>query len=74
MKIKFQPFASSKIEKNWNFSIFEDFFTKTPVSQNNVGIFSRTTGRDRKLKFGMDDPYYMFLKIGYPFVDIYFGF
>ena len=74
MKIKFQPLASSKIEKKWNFSIFEDFFTKTPVSQNNVGFFSRTTGRDRKLKFGMDDPYYTFLKIGDSFVDICFGF
>ena len=74
MKIKFQPLALGKIEKKWNFSIFEGFFTKTPVSQNNVGIFSRTTGRDRKLKFGMDDSYFAFLKVGDAFVDICFRF
>ena len=36
--------------------------------------FSRTTTRDRKLKFGMNDPYNMFFKIGYPFGDILFRF
>ena len=63
------------MSKNCNFLTL---FTKTPVPQNN----SRKTGRDRKLKFGMDldDPYYfkniyyMFLKVGYAFVDICFGF
>ena len=38
-----------------------------------MSFFSKPTGRDRKLKFGMDDPYYMLLKTGYPFVDICFG-
>ena len=38
-------------------------------------FFSRKTGRDRKLKYvGVDDPYYMFLKIGHSFVDISYDF
>ena len=36
--------------------------------------FFRKTGRDKKLKFDMDDPYYMFLKVEDSFVDICFGF
>ena len=74
VKNKFQPLAWRKMSKNCNFSIFLHFFTITPVSQNNVWVFSRKTGRDRKLKFGMDDPCYMFLKVGNAFVDICFGF
>ena len=50
------------------------FFIKTSISQKNVWIFSRTTTKDRKLKFGMNDPYSMFFKIGYPFGDILFRF
>ena len=73
-KISFSLLLEEKCQKIAIFRFFWPFFTKTPVSQNNVWVFSRKTGRDRKLKFGMDDPCYMFLKVGDAFVDICFSF
>ena len=67
----YNVFSSRKINI---FSFQGLFFTKTSISQKNVWIFSRATTRGRKLKFGMDDPYYMFFKIGHPFGDIFFRF
>ena len=49
-----------KLKKIGIFHFLGTFFTKTPVSKNNVWVFSRKTGRDRKLKFGTDDPYFVF--------------
>ena len=37
-------------------------------------VFFFFFGIDRKLKFGMADPYYMFLKLWHSYVDICFGF
>ena len=55
------------VKKSQYFQFSGSFFYK------NIDI-SWTTTRDRKLKFGMNDPYNMFFKIGYPFGDILFRF
>ena len=57
--MKFQPFTVWKMSKNYKFSIFCQFFTKTPVSQNHVRFFFRKTARDKRLKLGMDDLWYI---------------
>ena len=71
--MKFQLLVLSKIEKIGIFHFLGLFSLKRLYLKIMYEFFSKPTGRDRKLKFGMDDPYYMLLKTGYPFVDICFG-
>ena len=62
------------LEKNQLFHFLGSLFYKNANISKNVWFFSRTTTRDRKLKFGMNDPYNMFFEIGYPFGNILFRF
>ena len=60
-----------KMQEIFEIFIFRSlFFTKTWISQEKVWIFFWETVSGRKLKFGRDHPYRVFLKIGEQIFDI----
>ena len=63
------------MQKIFEIFIFRSlFYTKTRISQEKVLIFFGETVSDRKLKFGRDHPYRVFLKLLQQIFDISFRF